>query len=85
MVRDIDINTMTAKSPVEGLGAEDLVALAAFKNPGIKVLDLGGFSPVAMCEETDLISYTVAISSNSEVAERSLENLRFRTCCSPEG
>lgn len=69
---NIDIDTLTAESPVEKLSVKDLVVLAAFKNPGIKVLDFGALSPVSMCEVTDLIKYTATAASESEFEELNL-------------
>lgn len=43
---NIDISTLTVQSPVEKLSVKDLVVLAAFKNPSIKVFELGALSPV---------------------------------------
>jgi NADPH:quinone reductase-like Zn-dependent oxidoreductase len=67
IVWNIDIDTLTAESPAEKLSVKDLVTLAAFKTPGIKVLDFGGLGPVSMCEATDLIDYTVTVASESEL------------------
>ena len=62
---NIDIGTLTTESPVEKLNLQDFVMLAAFKSPGIRVLDVGAASAVAMCESTDMIRYTATAASES--------------------
>ncbi|RDW80312.1 lovastatin diketide synthase LovF [Coleophoma cylindrospora] len=64
---NIDIDTLTSESPVGFSGIEDLVAMAAWKNPGIKVLDFGGLNAVAVCQATELVDYTASAASTPEL------------------
>lgn len=67
---NIDIDTLTATSPVKKLSVQDLVVLAAFKNPGVKVLHVDALGQAtSMCEATDLINYTATAASESEFEE----------------
>ncbi|ORY03478.1 hypothetical protein BCR34DRAFT_492333 [Clohesyomyces aquaticus] len=68
---NIDIDTLTAKSPVADLSVKDLVVLSAFKNPGIKVLDIGTIEPTSIPEATEFIAYTATAATDSGVEELS--------------
>lgn len=63
MAWNIDVDTLNSKSPIEKLGVSDLVALAAFKNPGINVLEFGAPNPIAICEKVDQIRYTATAAT----------------------
>jgi acyl transferase domain-containing protein/NADPH:quinone reductase-like Zn-dependent oxidoreductase len=60
---NVDIDTLTSESPVKKYTTSDIVALAAFKNPGAKVLDFGAPNPVAICQKASAISYTATASA----------------------
>ncbi|KAJ5307079.1 hypothetical protein N7508_006094 [Penicillium antarcticum] len=67
MTWDIDIDTLTESSPIKDLSTSDLVALAAFKKPGLKVLDLAAQDPVSICKTSDLINYTATTATDAQV------------------
>ena len=74
---NVDIDTLTRESPVEKYSVKDLAMLAAFKIPGIKVLDVDARNPVSMCETTDLINYTATTASESEFEKLEQRISRF--------
>jgi hypothetical protein len=74
---NVDIDTLTAESPVSALSVKNLVAIAGFKKPGLKVLDISCASPSAIPETTDLISYTVTATSDTETEEMAQAISRF--------
>lgn len=58
MGRNVDMDILTSASPVKSVGLADLVALAAWKNPGGRVLEFGALNQV-----TELINYTSTATS----------------------
>jgi NADPH:quinone reductase-like Zn-dependent oxidoreductase len=67
MTWDIDIDTLTEPSPIKDLSTSDLVALAAFKKPDLKVLDLAAQDPVSICKTSELINYTATTATDAQV------------------
>ncbi|KHO10627.1 hypothetical protein MAA_11773 [Metarhizium robertsii ARSEF 23] len=60
---NVDMDTLTSASPVKSVGLADLVALAAWKNPGGRVLEFGALNSTAICQATELINYTATATS----------------------
>jgi acyl transferase domain-containing protein/NADPH:quinone reductase-like Zn-dependent oxidoreductase len=66
---NVDVDTLTSASPVKSLSAADLVAIAAWKKPGLKVLEIGASEPALVCKATDLVNYTATAASETEVEQ----------------
>lgn len=60
---NVDMDTLTSASPVKSVGLADLVALAAWKNPGVRVLEFGALNSTAICQATELINYAATATS----------------------
>ncbi|QLI73315.1 Reducing polyketide synthase DEP5 [Metarhizium brunneum] len=54
---------VTSASPVKSVGLADLVALAPWKSPGVRVLEFGALNSTAICQATELINYTATATS----------------------
>ena len=64
---NVDIDTLTSESPLKSIGVADLVAMAAWKRPGTKVLEFGALNtPAAVCQATELVNYTATAASTPE-------------------
>ncbi|KAK8102439.1 KR domain-containing protein [Apiospora sp. TS-2023a] len=64
---NVDIDTLTSESPLNAVGLVDLVAMAAWKKPGIRVLEFGALNAAAVCQATEMINYTTAVASVPEL------------------
>lgn len=64
---NVDIETLTSTSPVHSFNVEDLVVMAAWKKPGIKVLEFGAMEPATMCRATSMMNYTTTAVSTPEL------------------
>lgn len=64
---NVAMDTLTSASPVKSFGLADLVALAAWKNPGGRVLEFG-----ALNQATELIYTATATSSPGWKPSRTL-------------
>ena len=66
MVWDLDIDNLGIASSADSLTVPDLVNLALFKTPGLKVLDIGAGNAQEILRKNPQVSYTAIIASEEE-------------------
>ncbi|TVY85299.1 Reducing polyketide synthase DEP5 [Lachnellula suecica] len=68
---DIDFESLETGSDIDAMAVSDLVNLALFKYPDLKILELGAQSAPAILAKNPKASYTSTVSSDEELATAS--------------
>ena len=64
---EVDFESLEAGSNVDGMAISELVNLALFKYPSIKVLELGSQNAPAILQKNPQASYTTTVTSDEEM------------------
>ncbi|CAJ2505535.1 Uu.00g129290.m01.CDS01 [Anthostomella pinea] len=67
MAWELDFDSFEMGAEVDGITVSQLANLALFKNPGMKVLEIGAQDASAILEKNPQVSYTITVTSDEDL------------------